>query len=96
MQAHAALQNRGTGNFGNRLIYDSDLNITWYDYTKSADSWQNQVNWASALSVNFYSIDTPCTDQPDMLRWDYRTIIAGGGASKKGCFVCHSTKWFIR
>ena len=51
LQAHAALLNRGTDSLGNRLIYDSDLNITWYDYTKSYDTWQNQMNWASALTV---------------------------------------------
>ena len=53
LSAHAALSNRGTDSLGNRLIYDSDLNITWYDYTKSAASWQTQMNWASALTVNF-------------------------------------------
>lgn len=53
VSAHADLFNRGTDINGNRLIYDSDLNITWYDYTKSADIWQNQNNWAEALTVNF-------------------------------------------
>jgi doubled CXXCH motif protein len=34
------------------------------------------------------------SDYPDMLRWDYTTMIAGNGgaASDTGCFVCHSTK----
>jgi predicted CXXCH cytochrome family protein len=31
------------------------------------------------------------TDNPDMLRWDYATMIAGGGGSG-GCFTCHTTK----
>lgn len=31
------------------------------------------------------------SDQPDMLRWDYTTMIAGGGGSG-GCFTCHTTK----
>jgi len=53
MQAQAALQNLGTDSLGNRLIYDSDLNITWYDYSNSVNTWQNQMNWASGLSVNF-------------------------------------------
>ncbi len=51
--AHSALELRGTDSLGNRLIYDSDLNITWYDYTNAANIWQNQVNWASGLTVNF-------------------------------------------
>ncbi len=28
----------------------------------------------------------------DLLRWDYSSIIAGGGSSDAGCFVCHTTK----
>ena len=53
MPTHAALQNRGTDTLGNRLIYDSDLNITWYDYTNStSSSWDYHMNWASALTVN--------------------------------------------
>lgn len=31
------------------------------------------------------------SDQPDMLRWNYETMIAGGGGSG-GCFTCHTTK----
>jgi hypothetical protein len=55
-QAHAALFNRGTDSLGNRLIYDSGLNITWYDYTYSttnSDTWGTYLNWAAALTVNF-------------------------------------------
>ncbi len=29
---------------------------------------------------------------PDMLRWDYTTMIANGGENNTGCFVCHSEK----
>jgi hypothetical protein len=53
LSANATLYNRGMDTQGNRLIYDSDLNVTWYDYTNSYNTWQAQVNWASALSVNF-------------------------------------------
>lgn len=28
----------------------------------------------------------------DLLRWDYSAIVAGGGSSSAGCFVCHTTK----
>jgi hypothetical protein len=44
--AHAALQNNGGG-----LIYDTDLNITWYDYTKSQAHWPDQMAWAAGLTV---------------------------------------------
>ena len=53
MQAHAALENLGVDDVGSRLIYDSDLDITWYDYTNTAATWQSQMAWADALSVNF-------------------------------------------
>ncbi|GBE04269.1 MAG TPA: hypothetical protein ENH38_07425 [Nitrospirae bacterium] len=34
------------------------------------------------------------SDQPDMLRWDYNTMVVGttGAAAGTGCFVCHTTK----
>lgn len=34
------------------------------------------------------------SDYPDMLRWDYSTMVAGdgGAVADTGCFVCHSTK----
>jgi hypothetical protein len=53
VQANAALQNLGTDSIGNQLIYDTDLDITWYDYSHSADTWDGQMDWASALSVTF-------------------------------------------
>lgn len=55
MPAQAALQNLGVDSAGNQLIYDSDLDITWYDFTNGPDhpSWQTQVDWAAGLSVTF-------------------------------------------
>ena len=58
LSAYAELFNRGTDNLGNRLIYDSDRNITWYDLTYSINnpgetSWGNSLTWASGLSVTF-------------------------------------------
>ena len=57
--AHAALINRGIDTLGNRLIYDTDLDITWYDaipinYEPDRVAvWQTWVNWATNLSVDF-------------------------------------------
>ncbi len=53
LQADASLLVRGTDTLGNQLIYDSDLDITWYDYVHSADTWQNQMDWASTLTTDF-------------------------------------------
>jgi hypothetical protein len=53
LQGNAALTNLGVDSAGNRLIYDTVLDVTWYDYSNSAATWQNQVDWADALSVTF-------------------------------------------
>ncbi len=52
----ATLINRGTDTAGNRLIYDTELDITWYDYNTAADNWANQVAWADSLSVTLMVI----------------------------------------
>ena len=52
VSAHAALELRGTDSNGNQLIYDTDLNITWYDYVTPSSTWWTQDNWASSLMVN--------------------------------------------
>ena len=44
---------RGTDTLGNRLIYDFDRDITWYDFSNAENTWRNQVNWAGALTVDF-------------------------------------------
>ncbi|MGR3319320.1 MAG: PEP-CTERM sorting domain-containing protein [Candidatus Anammoxibacter sp.] len=51
--ANATLILRGQDTKGNNLIYDDDLNITWYDFSNVADTWQNQRNWAAGLSIDF-------------------------------------------
>ncbi len=51
--ANATLINRGMDSAGNRLIYDTHLHLTWYDFTNTADTWANQVSWAEGLSVEF-------------------------------------------
>ncbi len=53
IQAHATLILKGTDTLGNRLIYDDDFDITWYDYTNASNTWQNHMDWADALSVDF-------------------------------------------
>ena len=44
--AHAELVNNGNG-----LIYDTDLDITWYDAPAVARNWTDAVTWAANLSV---------------------------------------------
>jgi len=32
------------------------------------------------------------SNQPDLLRWDYSAMVAGGGTNGTGCFTCHTSK----
>lgn len=89
MQAHADLQNLGTDSLGNRLIYDTDLDITWYDDThyNSHETWEDHILWADSLSVNFGGnvIDDwrlPTTTQPDSSCGDQED--PGGGFPIQG------------
>ena len=57
VSAHADLEllGQGTSIHGTwNLIYDTDLDITWYDYSNYGN-WQNMMDWADALSVTFGS-----------------------------------------
>ncbi len=55
LSAHAGLILRGTDTLGNQLIYDQDLDITWYDVINWDAGWHAQPIWASELSVTFGS-----------------------------------------
>jgi hypothetical protein len=44
--ANAALVNKGNG-----LIYDTDLNITWYESTYVSSDWADAVSWAANLTA---------------------------------------------
>ena len=54
--AHATLIELGTDSLMNKLIYDDDYNITWYDFSYSRSDWDGAVAWADALSVNYDGI----------------------------------------
>jgi hypothetical protein len=59
IQAYADLNliGQGTSTHGTyNLIYDTDLDITWYDYTNSGELWQDQVDWVNGLIVDFGGI----------------------------------------
>ena len=53
-RADLVISGQGTSTHGTyNLIYDDDINVTWYDFTNTAtDTWQNQKNWADTLSVD--------------------------------------------
>jgi hypothetical protein len=50
--AGAALVVNGVDERGGQLIYDTDLDITWYDYADSfVGDWQSAGGWAANLEV---------------------------------------------
>lgn len=78
LPAHASLILRGEGisDYGTyQLIYDTDLDVTWYDYTKSADQWRIQMDWALDLNVDFHGT----------MYDDWRLTIAGPDCFGSGC-----------
>lgn len=53
--AGATLVVNGIDSTGAKLIYDTDLDITWYDYADQNScglTWQAALGWAANLSVN--------------------------------------------
>lgn len=36
-----------------KLIYDTELDITWLDFTRPQNTWDNQMAWATTLMVTF-------------------------------------------
>ena len=57
--ARATLTTVGTATYSGtayNLIYDNDLQITWLDYTKGYDNWQNQKDWANTLGSSLTTV----------------------------------------
>jgi predicted CXXCH cytochrome family protein len=75
-----------TGEYNN---YDPTNNYS----TEAPVAWVNPSSPTRAQAIVMcLSCHRPHgSDQPDLLRWDYDTMIVEGGGSG-GCFVCHTTK----
>jgi hypothetical protein len=56
------------------------------------DSISNTVTPGSDVVMCLSCHKAHATDYPDMLRWDYDTMIAGDPTKSGGCFTCHTTK----
>ncbi len=57
--AHAALIEEGAlfyDGADRKIIYDTDLDITWLDYTKAPATWNKQDAWATDLSFEINGI----------------------------------------
>ena len=75
MQAQASLKYLSLGSVSYRLIFDTDFDIAWYDYTNASDTWESHIDWASGLGIDFESttyddlrlsstLDDPLSDSP--------------------------------
>ena len=65
--------------------YNPTVSVGWIDITSPTR--------ATAVVTCLSCHRAHGSQYPDMLRWDYEGMIAGGGgADNSGCFVCHSTK----
>ena len=74
---------------GEYNAYDPTSNYS----TEAPVAWENpsSPSRSQAIVMCLSCHRAHGSDQPDLLRWDYNTIIAGGGGTG-GCFVCHTTK----
>jgi hypothetical protein len=48
---HAALKDNGVDLQGNRLIYDTEQHITWYDAPAVLRTWGDSIAWAATLTA---------------------------------------------
>jgi hypothetical protein len=65
--AKADLIHRGEDNLGHNLVYDTDLDITWYDFSHLAPEYEDAVNWADQLSVRVGTIEFTDWRLPSLL-----------------------------
>lgn len=55
--ARSELILRGKDNLGHNLVYDTDLDITWYDMSYFAPEYKDAVIWVDSLSVKVGSME---------------------------------------
>ncbi len=79
------------GEYASYTIYNADVPVSRPDlsgYTGPSSIVTPGTDQVMCISCH----RAHGSDQPDMLRWDYNTIISGGGSNSSGCFVCHTKK----
>jgi len=77
-----------TGEYAQYTVYSVEAPVM---RTTVADSISQVVTPGSDGPMCLSCHKSHGSDYPKMLRWDYQTMIAGGGGSG-GCFTCHTTK----
>jgi hypothetical protein len=71
--AGAALINNGNG-----LVYDTDLNVTWYDASHVAGTWAEAVDWTAGLTVEGVSGWRLPSSKQGPYTWGYDGTTTGG------------------
>lgn len=82
---YGTIVNGGSGDY--QLIYDTDIDITWLDFTKSNDFWLEQMSWADGLEVEFGGIVFDDWQLPRTLPVngsEYMYYIADDGSTDSG------------
>jgi hypothetical protein len=82
------LQILGLDSGGYQLIYDPNLNITWYDYAYNASGWQSSMDWAANLNVTFQGASIGGWTLPSALNLDGTGAIGFGSSSEMGYLYC--------
>ena len=90
----ASVELPASGEYTAYTTYNPDVPVARKDAAAlSAYSGPSNIVTAGADKVMCLSCHRAhASPYKDMLRWDYNTMIAGGGSNSNGCFVCHSTK----
>ena len=78
----------GTGEYTGYTIYSVEAPVARSSVPAAMSAAVGATDVVMCLSCHM----AHASNYPDMLRWDYSTMIAGGGSNTTGCFTCHTEK----
>ncbi len=79
-----------TGEYLGYTIYDPIAPVARPDLTTIADTGSVANNSDMVMCLSCHRAHGSPND--DLLRWDYKDMVAGDDTKTGGCFVCHTTK----
>lgn len=77
------LRLRGEDNLGHNLVYDTDLDITWYDHSHLFPEYKDAVNWTEnylpkLAPLNSRTGDSHHSWKEKILTQNYSAILKSG------------------